>query len=444
METINTALKDVRVDALHTQGADNLHAAGTDNLHAEGLVQPLDYKGYFITRQLTALFPDKIIAQGNEYSFDLDEFVSGGHCTASLRADILQQFILMFRGLGHGLAETAENAWYEVTYQGNHLQVVLASWYEGSCKNKNYWIIADTDTVAREFYLRVCEWAAEVRGEVLVFDNGYWYKDETLFKAIQNATFDNLILPLRLKQEIQDDFAQFFASREVYEQYRIPWKRGVLLIGPPGNGKTHTVKALINWLGVPCLYVKSFKAQYRTDQSNIQDVFQRARQTTPCILVMEDLDSLINDRNRSFFLNELDGFATNTGIVVLATTNHPERLDPALVNRPSRFDRKYHFDLPEPAERLAYIQAWNDTVEAALRLPDEALPTVAEATEGFSFAYLKELFLSAMMRWISNPARADMQTVVAEQSQLLREQMHSMNDVPPPETNAGEFKEEEE
>lgn len=411
----------------------------TYNLLADGLIQPMDFKGYFITRQLTALFPDKVVAQGEGYSFELEEFVEGGHCKAHLRSDILHQFILSFQGLGQGLAETSENAWYEVTYKEETLQVVLVSWYEGSCKNKNYWIIANTKPIAQEFYLRVCEWAAEVRGEVLVFDGGNWYKDETLFEAIKNATFDNLVLPARLKQEVQDDFAQFFASRAVYEQYGIPWKRGVLLIGPPGNGKTHTVKALINWLGVPCLYVKSFKAQYRTDQSNIQDVFRRARQTVPCVLVMEDLDSLINDRNRSFFLNELDGFASNTGIVVLATTNHPERLDPALVNRPSRFDRKYHFDLPAVAERQAYITAWNEAVEPALRLPEPALAAFAGMTEGFSFAYLKELFLSSMMRWISNPARADMEAVVAEQCSLLREQMHSMNDIPPPEPDAKDF-----
>src|SRR2546429_639178 len=71
--------------------------------------------------------------------------------------------------------------------------------------------------------------------------------------SITSATFDNLILRDGLKQEIQNDFAQFFQSRDVYERYRIPWKRGVLLIGPPGNGKTHTVKALVNQLARPCL-----------------------------------------------------------------------------------------------------------------------------------------------------------------------------------------------
>lgn len=69
-------------------------------------------------------------------------------------------------------------------------------------------------------------------------------------------------------------------------------------------------------------------------------VFNHARKNAPCVVVMEDLDSLINDQNRSFFLNQLDGIEGNDGLLVIATTNHFERLDAGLKNRPSRFDRK--------------------------------------------------------------------------------------------------------
>lgn len=69
-------------------------------------------------------------------------------------------------------------------------------------------------------------------------------------------------------------------------------------------------------------------------------VFTKARQLSPCVLVLEDLDSLINERNRSFFLNELDGLEGNDGILLMGTTNHFDRLDPGLSSRPSRFDRK--------------------------------------------------------------------------------------------------------
>lgn len=72
----------------------------------------------------------------------------------------------------------------------------------------------------------------------------------------------------------------------------------------------------------------------------MQMVFGKAREMAPCVLILEDLDALINDRNRSYFLNQLDGFEANDGIIVIGTTNHFERLDPAISTRPSRFDRK--------------------------------------------------------------------------------------------------------
>jgi ATP-dependent 26S proteasome regulatory subunit len=121
----------------------------------------------------------------------------------------------------------------------------------------------------------------------------------------------------------------------------------------------------------------------------------------------------------------LDGFAANVGIVALATSNHPERLDPAILDRPSRFDRKYPFDLPEQAERLAYIVMWNATLKPALRISDEAAGKISELTEGFSFAYLKELFLSSMMRWIAKPQQNTMEQVMSGQVDVLRDQMVS-------------------
>ena len=69
-------------------------------------------------------------------------------------------------------------------------------------------------------------------------------------------------------------------------------------------------------------------------------VFGKARAEAPCVLILEDLDSLINDDNRSFFLNQLDGLESNDGLLVIGSTNHYDRLDPAITKRPSRFDRK--------------------------------------------------------------------------------------------------------
>jgi len=123
-------------------------------------------------------------------------------------------------------------------------------------------------------------------------------------------------------------------------------------------------------------------------------------------------------------LNELDGFAVNTGVVVLATTNHPEKLDSAILERPSRFDRKYYFNLPADGERLEFVASWNTSLEDDLRLSDSVLPRIVDATDGFSFAYLKELFVSSMMQWVGERRRGRMDSLMLDRAVVLREQMN--------------------
>jgi hypothetical protein len=401
-----------------------------ENLIHETLREPMAAIGYTVSRRLAALFPDRAILEGDACSFGLEEFAAGGQCTLALQPEVHARIMTAWAGAGRSLQQHAENACFSVSWQGHSLDVLLLSWADSFMgKARYYWIVAESTEVAEHFYQTCCDWCAEVRGEVLVFDGGAWYKSQDLFQAIQDATFDNLILQGSLKEEVQADLMRFLDSRATYERYRIPWKRGILFIGPPGNGKTHTVKALINAMQRPCLYVKSFQAEHRTEHDCIRDVFKRARQTTPCILVLEDLDSLLDDDNRSFFLNELDGFATNTGIVTLATTNHPERLDPAILERPSRFDRKYHFELPGQDERMAYLTLWNDAQDPALRLSAPGLAQIVGLTEEFSFAYLKELFLSSMVQWIADAKEGQMDGLMASQVATLREQMRSGGEV---------------
>ena len=394
-------------------------------LISEALYLPSDSISYFVSRELSRLYSDKVIIEAAFSSFDLVSYARAELCSIVGGTAVFNNFRIDWAASGREFLEEPENGWLNVLWCGHLLDVLFVTWTSEGYRERHHWIIADDRKVAEDFLRAVCDWSTEVRGEILVFDGGYWYKDPELFAAIKSASFDNLILPADVKREIQGDFANFFASREVYERYRIPWKRGVLLIGPPGNGKTHTVKALINQTKQPCLYVKSFKSCWGTDHDRIRSVFTRARKTTPSIVVLEDLDSLIDEENRAFFLNELDGFAANTGVVVLATTNHPEKLDPAILDRPSRFDRKYYFSLPAPAERLAYLVSWNQSLERQLRLSEPSLPKLVEATDGFSFAYLKELFLSSMMQWIAENGSGRMDAVMLNRVTVLREQMNS-------------------
>jgi ATP-dependent 26S proteasome regulatory subunit len=190
----------------------------------------------------------------------------------------------------------------------------------------------------------------------------------------------DLVLAGDQAQRIRDDVASFVGARDLYARYRVPYKRGVLLTGPPGNGKTHCVRAIIKDAKLPTLYVKSFEV----------------------------------------FLNELDGVAADTGILTLATTNHAERLDPALLERPSRFDRKYLFDLPGLSERQRYIALWRSRLEHDMRIDDAAATRLLEGTDGFSYAYLKELFVSSMVRWVG--AKGDMAAVLEDELEHLRAQ----------------------
>jgi AAA+ superfamily predicted ATPase len=398
---------------------------GIENFIKDALHQPNDYVAYHIGRELAELHPEKAILEGDTGSFDLEAFARAEKCAIVHETSLFNHIKTEWVAPDKPARRWIENSWLNVLWKSNLLDVVFVTFTRGCYVVRHHWIVADDRKVADEFFAEVCEWSSEVRGEVLIFHDGDWMKNKELYESIKSATFDNLILRAGLKEEILTDFAQFFASRAVYERYRIPWKRGVLFIGPPGNGKTHTVKALVNHLARPCLYVKSFRSEYESDQENIRRVFARARATTPCFLVFEDVDSMIDDKSRSFFLNELDGFEANTGIVVVATTNYPERLESAILDRPSRFDRKYTFDLPGPGERAAYVTLWNNQLQPEMRLSTAAAQNIAHGTEGFSFAYLKELFLSSMMQWMADSRTQSFEAVVLEQRTRLQSQMRA-------------------
>jgi SpoVK/Ycf46/Vps4 family AAA+-type ATPase len=156
----------------------------------------------------------------------------------------------------------------------------------------------------------------------------------------------------------------------------------------------------------------------------IARVFNRARQLQPALLIFEDLDALITDNNRSVFLNQMDGFERNAGLIVIGTTNHPERLDPSLLDRPSRFDRKYHFPLPSAGLRARYVETWRQKLAGRVAFSQELAAEIAAGTDGFSFAYLQELFVSALMRHAGSADR-DISKSLRACLTLLRGQMQT-------------------
>jgi hypothetical protein len=268
---------------------------GIENFIREALHKPNDYIAYHVGRELAELHPGKRVLEGRTGYFDLEAFVRAEKCSVVEQKSVFHHIMTEWEGVGKKQKQLIQNSWLNVLWAGKLFEVVLITWAEDCYRRRHHWIVADDQKRAEDFFDAVCEWSCEVRGEILVYQDGYFQKNKELFESIKGTTFDNLILRDSLRQEIQNGFAQFFTSREVYERYRIPWKRGAIFIGPPGNGKTHTLKALINELGKPCLYVRSFKSEYGTEQENMAEVFKRARMTTPCLVVLEDR---LNDRRQ--------------------------------------------------------------------------------------------------------------------------------------------------
>ncbi|KAF8847447.1 P-loop containing nucleoside triphosphate hydrolase protein [Acephala macrosclerotiorum] len=254
-----------------------------------------------------------------------------------------------------------------------------------------------------ELLLAVGGWSTDLHKEIYVFDDGRWSKDRELWNSVQGASWDEVILDPTMKSNLIDDVQGFFDNRELYKSLAVPWKRGIIMHGVPGNGKTISIKALINALGarsdpVPSLYVKNFDA-CQGQKFSIRQIFSHARIMAPCLLIFEDLDSLVTDKTRSYFLNEVDGLESNDGILMIGSTNHLDSLDPAISKRPSRFDRKYHFKIPDEDERTAYCHFWRKKLVGSTLVDfDEGLcRVIAQLSEGFSFAYLKELFVIALL-----------------------------------------------
>ena len=145
---------------------------------------------------------------------------------------------------------------------------------------------------------------------------------------------------------------------------------------------------------VPSLYVKSAPATY-----HIRNIFVQARSMAPCLLVFEDIDTIVTPSTRSYFFNEVDGLENNDGLFMVASTNHLDQLDPGLSSRPSRFDRKYYFPFPSEQERVLYCEYWREKLKSkpGIKYPKKLSPAIAGITQDFSFAYLKEAFVATLL-----------------------------------------------
>jgi cell division protease FtsH len=207
------------------------------------------------------------------------------------------------------------------------------------------------------------------------------------------------------KQEVAE-VVDFLSHPERYERAGAIGPRGVLMVGPPGTGKTLMARAVAGEAGVPFLALtgSSFVELFvGVGASRVRDLFADARKRAPSIVFIDEIDaigqrrggSIVSNDEREQTLNqllaEMDGFDKTTGVVVMAATNRPEVLDPALL-RPGRFDREVEIPLPNQAERAAILKVH---VSGKHLAPDVDFDNVARATPGFSGADLANLINEA-------------------------------------------------
>jgi hypothetical protein len=197
--------------------------------------------------------------------------------------------------------------------------------------------------------------------------------------------------------DIVRDIADFWEREDLYKKYNFVHKRGILMYGEPGCGKSGIVqlicKRVINQINGIVINIKDERDL--DGFFNIIPVFRKIEPNRPIVVILEDIDSIAGEGSYSVsrLLNILDGIKQIDGVVYLATTNYPERLQERLTNRPSRFDKRYHIDMPNSEIRKSYLL--NKLTEDDLSKIN--LDEWVANTKGMSIAHLKELIVSVIV-----------------------------------------------
>ena len=229
---------------------------------------------------------------------------------------------------------------------------------------------------------------ADVQATWQIVDGNPW-PAETVPRETVAAAWDRLVLRDDLRRRLDAEVTGFFspAVAGVYADLGVPYRRGVLLYGPPGNGKTSLIRAI--GASVPTIPGLILRPADDFDDRGLQNVLALWQDRAPAILVIEDLDWLFRQTRVSVsaFLNALDGVGRRDGgLLLLATTNHPDALDPAINNRPGRFDVAVEVAPPDQAMRRQFLSGGR-----VGQLGEAVLDQAAADTDGLSFGHLREV-----------------------------------------------------
>ena len=214
-------------------------------------------------------------------------------------------------------------------------------------------------------------------------------------------------------KESLSEIVDYLHNPKKYSDVGASMPKGVLLVGPPGTGKTMLAKAVAGEANVPFFsmsgseFVEMFVGM---GASKVRDLFSQAKEKAPCIVFIDEIDAIGKKRDGQFssndereqtlnqLLTEMDGFQENIGVIILAATNRPETLDPALT-RPGRFDRRVPVELPDLAGREAILKVHAKKIKTA---DDVNFHTIARMASGASGAELANIIHEAALRAVRN------------------------------------------
>ena len=206
-----------------------------------------------------------------------------------------------------------------------------------------------------------------------------------------------------VKKQLDKDVIEFLKVMPILKQNSLPNSRGIILSGPPGTGKTMMAKSLAAQSNVTTILIS---AEMIKQKNQIKTAFKIGRKLAPTLMIIEDIDTA-GTVSRKFsdhpilgeYLQAMDGMEPNDGMVILATTNHTENIDPAISDRPGRFDRIIEVPLPNSKQRKKIIKNILQKMPAKL-ISKSVLSEVVRKSEGLSGAWVREVVQSAFIEAI--------------------------------------------
>lgn len=204
---------------------------------------------------------------------------------------------------------------------------------------------------------------------------------------VRNDTDSLIHLPDSESDRLLAEMREFLSIRERFKERGLLYKRGVMLYGPPGSGKTATIQLLAQIVAEQMDSVAILGDSEPTLVAMGLQVVRKLEPERQLVVILEDLDAMVGRWGEEGYLSLLDGENQVENVIYVATTNYPERLDRRFVDRPSRFDTLRFIGMPTPEARLTYLRHKEPSIA------EDELVAMVNASEGYSIAHLRELLV---------------------------------------------------